>query len=295
MVLTDLGTGDKRPTTTGEDGLYQFVNIPPGNYKIDVEKAGFKHFTRQPVIVEVQQSVRIDVPMPLGDVSQNVEVTAQTPLLQTTTSSLGQVVQQRLTNELPLNGRNVFNLVTLAPSVVPQGQSMSNPTGANPFAWNNYQIGGAFAGESASYLDGAPLNNGYLNLPALIPTQDSIQEFKVQTNNLSSEWGRFAGGVVNLETKSGTNQLHGALYEYLRNKQLNANTFFNNFAGVARPAFTQNQFGGNAGGPLVIPHLYDGRNKTFWFFSMEGFRVRQGQSFVETVPTAAERTAISLI
>ncbi len=95
--------------------------------------------------------------------------------------------------------------------------------------------------------------------------------------------------MVNLETKSGTNQLHGALYEYLRNKQLNANTFFNNRAGVARPAFTQNQFGGNAGGPLVIPHLYDGRNKTFWFFSMEGFRVRQGQSFVETVPTAAQR------
>lgn len=290
VTLTDLGTGDKRQATTGEDGLYQFVNILPGNYKVDAEKPGFKHFTRQPVVVEVQQSVRIDIPMPLGDVSQNVEVTAQTPLLQTTTSSLGQVVQQRLTNELPLNGRNVFNLVTLAPSVVPQGQSMTNPTGSNPFAWNNYQIGGAFAGESASYLDGAPLNNGYLNLPALIPTQDSIQEFKVQTNNLSSEWGRFAGGVVNLDTKSGTNEFHGTLYEYLRNKLLNANTFFNNRAGIERPAFTQNQFGGNAGGPLVIPHLYDGRNKTFWFFSMEGFRVRQGQSFVLNVPTAAERT-----
>jgi hypothetical protein len=282
ITLTNIGTGEQRQTVTGDDGLYQFVNLIPGRYKIDATKAGFQHFTRQPITVDVAQAVRIDVTMALGEVSQTVEVTAETPLLQPQTSSLGQVVESRLTTELPLNGRNVFNLVTLAPSVVPQGQSMTNPTGTNPFAWNNYQIGGAFAGQSIEYLDGVPLNNGYLNLPSFIPTQDSIQEFKVQTNNLSPEWGRFAGGVVNLDTKSGSNGFHGEAYEFLRNKVLNANTFFNNEAGVGTPAFTQNQFGVNAGGP-IIP------NKTFWFFSYEGFRLRQGQSFVDTVPTPAER------
>ncbi|HXR77569.1 MAG TPA: carboxypeptidase regulatory-like domain-containing protein [Bryobacteraceae bacterium] len=290
VTLTSLSTEEKRQTTTGPDGRYQFVNLNPGSYGVAAEKSGFKRFSRQPIIVEVQQTVAIDIKMPVGAVTQTVEVTSASPLLQPETSSLGQVVGQRLTNNLPLNGRNVFNLVALAPSVIPQGGALSSPTGNNPFAWNNYQIGGAFAGQSASYLDGAPLNTGYLNLPSLIPTQSSVQEFKVQTNNLSPEWGRFAGGVVNLSTKSGGNQLHGELYEYFRNRILNANTFFDNEAGIERPAFTQNQFGGNAGGPLVIPHMYDGRNKTFWFFSLEGFRVRQGQSFVETVPTAAERT-----
>jgi hypothetical protein len=289
VTLTNLTTGEKRVTATDGAGLYQLVNLIPGSYKIDVEKPGFRHFTRQPVIVEVQQSVRIDIGMEVGEVSQSVNVTSETPLLQEQTSSLGQVVEQKLANDVPLNGRNVFNLMALAPSVIPQGQSMQNPTANNPFAWNNYQIGGAFANQGVEYLDGVPLNNGYLNLPTFIPTQDSIQEFKVQTNNLSPEWGRFAGGVVNLDTKNGTNGLHGEAYEFLRNKVLNANTFFNNQSGIGTPAFTQNQFGVNAGGPIVIPKIYDGRNKTFWFFSYEGFRLRQGQSFVDTVPTVAER------
>ena len=289
VTFTSLSTGEKRQATTRPDGRYQFVNLNPGTYGLSAEKSGFKRFSRQPIIIEVQQTVAIDIEMPVGAITQTVEVTSASPLLQPETSSLGQVVDQRLASNLPLNGRNVFNLVALAPSVVPQGGALSSPTGNNPFAWNNYQIGGAFAGQSATYLDGAPLNTGYLNLPSLIPTQSSIQEFKVQTNNLSPEWGRFAGGVVNLSTKSGGNQLHGELYEYFRNRLLNANTFFSNEAGIGRPTFTQNQFGGNASGPLVVPHVYDGRDKTFWFFNLEGFRVRQGQSFVETVPTAAER------
>jgi hypothetical protein len=139
-------------------------------------------------------------------------------------------------------------------------------------------------------LDGSPVNGSYINITALIPTQDSLQEFKVATNNLSPEYGRFAGGVVNFTTKSGSNELHGSAWEYLRNKELNANTFFNNAAGTPRGAFTQNQFGFNVGGPVYIPKILDGRNKTFFFVDYEGFRLRQGQSFTETVPTAAQRT-----
>jgi Carboxypeptidase regulatory-like domain/TonB dependent receptor len=295
VTLTNLGTSDKKIESTGADGLYSFVNILPAHYRIEVEKSGFKRTTRPEVIVEVGQTARIDLTMQVGDVTQSVEVTGETPQLQSETSSLGQVVEERKANELPLNGRNVFNLISLAPSVVPQGSAGGTPVGVNPFGWGNYQVNGSFGNESAQYLDGQPLNIGYINLPVVIPTQDSIQEFKVQTSNLGADWGKFSGGVINLSTKSGTNGLHGEAYEYLRNKVLNANDSFNKASELARgaknepPPFTQNQFGANGGGPLIVPHLYDGRDKTFWFFSWEGFRLRTGTVFPATVPTAAER------
>jgi Carboxypeptidase regulatory-like domain len=288
--LTNLGTNEKRTETTNADGLYSFLNLPPGQYSIEIQKAGFNRVLRSPITVQTETTTTINLALQVGNVSQTVEVTAQTPLLQTETSSLGQVVDQRKTNELPLNGRNPLNLVALVPSVVPQGGSMQNPNGTNPFAWGNYQIGGGMANQSMVWLDGAPVNGSYLNITALIPTQDSLQEFKVATSDLPPEYGRFAGGVVNFTTKSGTNEIHGGAWEFLRNKVLNANTFFNNKAGVPRPAFTQNQFGVNFGGPVYIPKLYNGKDKTFFFVDYEGFRLRQGQSFSETVPTAAERT-----
>jgi len=207
VVLTSLATSEKRTATTDDTGGYTFVNVLPGNYRVEVEKEGFKHFTRDPVVVQVNQSTRIDVSLQLGQVSQTVEVTAQTPLLQTTTADLGQVVGGRQVNELPLNGRNPMNLVALAPSVVPQGNSQGTPVGKNPFDYANYQIGGAITNQGAEYLDGVPLNNSYANNLSLIPTQDALQEFKVQTNNLNAEWGRFAGGVINFTTKAGTNQI----------------------------------------------------------------------------------------
>src|SRR5882757_1142176 len=287
VTLANLATSEKRVAQSGADGLYDFVNLLPGRYSIVAEKTGFKRITRPEVIVEVGQSVRIDVTLQVGDVNQTIEVTGETPLLQAETSSLGQVVEERKANELPLNGRNVFSLITLAPSVVPQGSAGGTPVGVNPFGWGNFQVNGSFGNESAEYLDGQPLNIGYINLPVVIPTQDSIQEFKVQTSNLGADWGKFSGGVINLSTKSGSNGLHGAAYEYLRNRVFDANDFFLNRDGVKRPPFTQNQFGANAGGPLYVPHVYNGRDKTFWFFSWEGFRLRTGTAFTTTVPTPA--------
>ena len=278
VALTNLGTAERRSAPTDNSGNYQFVSLVPGQYKIEVEQTGFRHFVREPVTVEVQSAVRIDVPMQVGDVNQVVEVTGQTPLLQTENASLGQVVESRKVLEMPLNGRNVFGLVALVAGVVPGGQSGTTPTGANPFAWGNYQIGGGQANQSAAFLDGAPLNTSYVNLTALVPTQDAIQEFRVQTNNLGPEFGRLAGGAINLTTKSGTNEFHGSTYEFFRNRVLNANTFFNNKAGVKRPAFSQNQYGASLGGPVL-------KDKTFFFFAWEGFRLRQGQSYVYSVPT----------
>src|SRR5215469_10443595 len=282
VTLTNLGTGERRSMQTGASGGYDFVNLVPGQYKVDVEKTGFRHFAREPITVEVQSAVRIDVPMQVGEMTQTVEVLAETPLLQTETASLGQIVDSRKVLESPLNGRNVYGLVALAPGVVPGGQSGTTPTGTNPFAWGNYQTGGGQSNESAAYIDGAPVNTAYDNLTSLVPPQDAIQEFRVQTNNLGPEFGRLAGGVINLTTKSGSNAFHGSLYEFLRNKVLNGNTFFNNSSGVARPAFTQNQFGGNVGGPIQ-------KDKTFFFLSYEDFQLRQGQSYTYTVPTDAQR------
>ena len=249
VTLTNKGTQDKRVQNTGAEGLFQFVNVNSGQYRLDIEKAGFKHFTRDPVVVEVQQDSHIVATLPVGQVSETVEVTAETPLLQVETSSLGQVVEQRKANELPLNGRNIFNLITISPAAVAQGGSGGTPVGQNPFSWGNYQVGGSFANQSAEYLDGQPLNIGYINLPIVIPTQDSIGEFKVQYNNLGAEWGKFSGGIMNFSTKSGTNAFHGEAYEFLRNKVLNSNEYFYKQSELASgasntpPPYVQNQYG----------------------------------------------------
>ena len=278
VTLLNSGTNERRSAQTDSGGNYQFVNLVPGRYQVEVVQSGFKRLTRRDILVEVQSTVRIDAALQVGEMGQVVEVKAESPMLQTETSSLGHVVQSRAVQQMPLNGRNVLNLVALAPGVIPNGQSMGNPTMTSNSAWGNYQIGGGIANQSAALLDGAPLNTGYNNAVQLVPAQDAIQEFRVQTNSVTAEFGRFGGGVVNLTSKSGTNDLHGSAYEFLRNRVLNSNTFFNNRSAVARPAFTQNQFGASAGGPVI-------RDKTFFFGSYEGFRLRQGNSVLRTVPS----------
>ena len=288
VTVINTGTGIHYRGLTNETGEYYVSNLPPGRYRIEVEKLGFKAVIQSGVILHVQDALEVNFEMTLGSASESVTVAGESFPLDTESSTVGTVVEQRKANELPLNGRNVFNLIVLAPSVIPQGTSTGTPVGVNPFGWNNYQVSGSFGNQSAEYLDGQPLNIGYINLPVLIPTQDSIQEFKVQTSNLGAEWGRFAGGVTNLSTKGGTNYFHGEAYEYLRNRIFNANDFFLNAAGKPRPPWVQNQFGAEAGGPLLLPN-YNGRNRTFWFASWEGFRLRIGEPYAATVPTPQER------
>jgi hypothetical protein len=289
VTLSNLSTGEKRTAPSGDDGHFTFVNLYQGNYRVDIEKNGFKHFARTSVIVEVQQETRVDAALTVGQVTETVEVTSQIPLLQTESSSLGQVVEQRKADELPLNGRNIFNLITVSPAAVAQGGSGGSPVGQNPFSWGNYQIGGSFANQGAQYLDGQPLNIGYINLPIIIPTQDSVGEFKVQYNNLGAEWGKFSGGVVNLSTKSGSNAFHGSGYEYFRNKVLNANEYFNKQTEIGNgqpneaPPWTQNQYGFQVGGPVI-------KDKTFFYVSWEQYRQRTGSPFTTTIPQPAMLT-----
>jgi carboxypeptidase family protein/TonB-dependent receptor-like protein len=285
VTLTNTGTQEKHTQVTGGQGSYQFVNVIPGEYRLDIEKSGFKHFGRTNVTVQVQQDTHIDASLTVGQVSETVEVTSDAPLLQAETSSLGQVVDERKADELPLNGRNIFNLITISPAAVAQGGSGGSPVGQNPFSWGNYQVGGSFANQGAEYLDGQPLNIGYINLPIIIPTQDSIGEYKVQYNNLGAEWGKFSGGIVNLSTKSGTNNWHGSVYEFFRNKVLNANEYFNKRnelrAGKKNeaPPWSQNQYGFQVGGPVI-------KDKTFFYTSWEQYRQRTGSPFTTTVPAA---------
>jgi hypothetical protein len=278
VTLTSTDTDAKQTFTTDQNGLYSFVNLSPGVYTVEVDKTGFKRFKRDAVRVEVQQNDRIDAAMQVGAATQTVEVTAETPLLQTENASLGQVIDTRKTNETPLNGRNVFNLITLSPAAIAQGGSGGSQVGQNPFSWGNYQVGGSFGNESAEYVDGQPVNIGYINLPILIPDQDAISEFKVQYNNLGPEWGRFSGGIVNLSTKAGSNTFHGELYEFLRNKDLNSRPYF----ATTNPPYVQNQFGGTFGGPVI-------KDKTFFFFAYDGYRQRASAVFTTTVPTVGER------
>src|SRR6266481_2082979 len=288
VAVINTGTGIHYGGMTNETGEYYVSNLPPGRYRIEVEKIGFKAVIQSGILLHVQDAVEVNFEMTLGSASESVTVAGESSPLDTESSTVGTVVEQRKANELPLNGRNVFNLIVLAPSVIPQGSSTGTPVGVNPFGWGNYQVSGSFGNQSAEYLDGQPLNIGYINLPVLIPTQDSIQEFKVQTSNLGAEWGRFAGGVINLTTKGGTNFFHGEVYEYLRNRVFNANNYFLNAAGKPRPPWVQNQFGAEVGGPLPLPYS-NRRNRTFWFTSWEGFRLRTGEPFTATVPTTAER------
>lgn len=287
VTLTNIGTAERKTATSSGGGDYQFVNLIPGNYRLEVENRGFKRYSRGPIRVDVESAVRIDAEMQLGDVAEVLTVSGQTPLLQTQTASIGNLVEGRVVEDMPLNGRNPFNLVELAPGVIPQGSTSGAPLGnqaggtyTNDTGWGNYQIGGGMANQSAFYLDGVPLNTVNANSPGIVPVQDAIQEFRVDTNAISAEFGRYSGGVVNMATKSGTNEFHGTAYEYLRNKLLNANNFFNNRSGVARNAFTQNQYGAAGGGPVV-------KDKFFFFVSWENFGLRNGLPTLTTVPTAA--------
>ena len=281
VALTNTGTQERRQLQTDDTGGYQFLNLLPGSYRVTVELQGFKRATRGPVEVTVSSALRADVAMEIGDVNQSVEVQAVAALLQTENSNLSQAVSGRAVQELPVNGRNILNLMALVPGVVPQGSTEGNAlTGKNVFAAGNYQVGGGMANQAASYFDGVPMNSGVGNLTILAPSPDVVSDFRVQTNSNNAEYGRYSGGVVNISSKSGTNQFHGSAYEFLRNRALNANNFFANANGLGRPAFTQNQFGATLGGPVK-------KDKLFFFAGYEGYRQREGATFLTTVPQVA--------
>ncbi len=282
VTIRNEGTSFTQSTTTSASGTYVFTPLRIGTYTVEVEKEGFKRQRRAGLELNIQQQLVADVALSVGEVSSEVEVTAAAPVLQTESGSVGQVVGSQEINDLPLNGRNYTFLARLVPGATvgqPEGRGLNangwfTANGTRP-AQNNYMLDGIDNNTNdVDFLSGA----AYVVKPPI----DAIGEFKLQTNSFSAEFGRAGGAVLNATLKSGTNEIHGSAWEFLRNDKLDATDFFLNKAGQPKGAFKQNQFGATAGGPIL-------KNKTFWFVDYEGTRIRQAVPLTgNTVPTAAE-------
>src|SRR5882724_4814270 len=282
VTVRDEGTSRSQTNTTSASGEYVFTPVKIGTYTIEVENAGFKKERRTGLTVNIQQQVVADFSLSVGDVTSEIEVTAAVPLLQTESGSVGHVIEGKTINDLPLNGRNYTFLARLVPGATvgqPEGRGLNangwfTANGTRP-AQNNYMLDGIDNNTNdVDFLSGA----AYVVKPPI----DAIGEFRLQTNSFSAEFGRAGGAVLNATLKSGTNQIHGSAWEFLRNDKLDATDFFLNAASQKKGAFKQNQFGATAGGPVI-------KNKTFWFVDYEGTRIRQAVPLTgNTVPTAAQ-------
>jgi hypothetical protein len=292
ITAQNVDTGLKRETQSNEHGLYAMPGLAPGNYRINIQKDGFKPLNQSGVQLQVAQVARLDFVLDVGAVSESVEVTAQAPLLAQETSSLGQVIDNAEIVNIPINGRSSFRLLQLTPSVLtsPSGSGMFGDIAVNQGDETRFSINGGRYNQNEVLIDGVPSTAGSGNSLTTVPSVDATQEFKVQSSNMSAEWGRFGGGVLNVSTKSGTNQVHGSVFHFVRNSAFDANEFFNKTAGRDIPPFRLNQFGFAAGGPVWLGKLYDGRNRTFVFGDYQGTRWRRGDVFIGTLPTALERT-----
>jgi hypothetical protein len=282
VSLLNIDTNVSQDTQSDSAGEFIFTPVRIGNYTVRVAMPGFATAVRPGLVLNVQQRMRVDFSLALGAVDQSVEIHAESPLLETGTSSIGQVVQNKSILELPLNGRDYQQLAVLTAGTA--------PTGGQSRGTADFSANGSRPLNNNFLLDGVDNNSYVLDLQSfssqsVSPSIDALQEFKVQNNNFSAEFGRYGGAVINATIKSGTNELHGTAFEFLRNNVLDANNFFNNIAGRSLPAFRQNQFGGTAGGPLI-------RNKLFLFSSYQGTRVAQGVTSVSTVPAQSELNGI---
>lgn len=287
VILTDEATAGATTQVAGADGLARFVSVKPSVYSVAATQPGFKRTARQHVTVNVAESVTLNLTLELGSVNETVEVTGAPPVLQTERGELGQVIGRQQIIDLPLNGRNAISLAGLTSGVIP-GPAFSD----GPLNLANISVNGGRGGATEILQDGAPAtvpeNSPGTFATATLPSVERVQEFKVQTNSFSAEFGRTTGGVINLVVKSGTNQFHGSVYEYSRNSKLDSNDWFQNRAGRKLGVFQRNQYGFTFGGPVLIPGLYNGKNRTFVFGGYEGQRQRNQQTSTVTIPSTAE-------
>ena len=266
--------------TTGQDGFYSAPQLAPGAYTITVTSTGFNRLVRTGVIVRVNDRLRLDLTLQVGTVAETVNVRESTPLLQAEDATAGQVVENQRITELPLNGRNWLQLATLAPATVTYTNTVDGGTGNSQAVLMN--LGGTRTNQNNYLLNGTD-NTVFVSSGGAVvyPPVDSLQEFKVQTNNYTADTGRLAGAVINATIRSGSNEWHGSAYEFLRNRVLNARNFFAR-PGQSKPQFTRNQFGASIGGPFV-------RNRLFFFLNYEGNRQRQDQIVSRQVFTDAQK------
>ena len=281
VTITHEGQAFTLTTVTRDDGTYIFTPIRTGAYSVDVEFPGFKKGVRRGITVGIQQQAVVDFTLQAGGVSEEVLVTADSPLLQTTSGTIGETLKAETIENLPINGRDYTVLARLTAGVVPpqpgaRAPLMFSANGVRP-AQNNYLLDG---------IDNNNSNVDFLSGVAYVvkPPIDAVDEVKILTSSFSAEYGRAGGAVLNATLKSGSNKLRGTVWEFHRNSALYANDFFAERAGVPKGDFLSNQFGITAGGPVV-------RSKTFWFVDYEGSPTKQARTWVRTVPTDLERNS----
>ena len=298
VTIRDENRGTSSTFVTDGTGSYTAPFLAPGTYTVEVGVTGFKKWVRTGVVLQVNQRARVDVTLDVGGIEETTTVVASAPLLRTESSEVGTVIEERAIKELPLNGRNFATLVYLTPGITP-GQSGENLSGAstfNPRGASNFNALGHQANANAWLIDGIDNNEYTFNTVIIAPSVEQVREFKVLSGVFSAEFGRGAG-VVSVATKSGSNVLHGTVFEYLRDDASDARNFFVRKVALAggglrvdpKPPLNRHQFGGAVGGALVIPGVYDGHSRTFFFADYAGLREKRGQVFVNTVPTAQTR------
>jgi hypothetical protein len=280
----NTGTNVVAGSVTDGAGQYTIPFLKPGSYNLVVEVTGFKKFVREGLSLSVGDTIEVDVPLQVGAVSEQLTVTGEAPLLDTAKADRGTLVDERTVVEMPLNGRNPFMLAKIAAGVNFNGTVIYQ----RPFdngAIAQWTINGGLQSSNEFLLDGTPNNAqaGSNNL-AYVPPVDAVQEFKIQTNSFDAQYGHTSGGIVNVSLKSGTNSLHGTAYEFARRKAWDANSFQNNAVGAPKGEHYLDQYGGQISGPVYIPKIYDGRNKSFFMFVYERYRENTPRPFTLSVP-----------
>jgi hypothetical protein len=283
VTLLNEATGISRDAVTNDSGDYNFVEVAPGTYTVQFELTGFKKNVQKSVIVDVNQVVTLNSTLQIGGSQETVEVTSEAPQVDTTSTQLGAVINDRSVNELPLNTRDTYQFLQLQPGVQSQLGSSNGALFAGADDAGSVSVNGGRTRANNFNVNGGDANDQFVNTPTIQPTPDAVEEFRVITNTFDAEYGRNSGSVVNVITKSGGNTFHGNLYEYFRNTVLDAR----GYPAPSTPQLNQNQFGGTFGGPVK-------KDRTFFFLSYEGRRVRAGTvGDLLNVPTAAERNAVS--
>jgi hypothetical protein len=283
VTATNVETQLVRTATTNSAGRYALLRIPPGTYTVSVEHAGFKHLEYPGIQVQVGDRITLNVPLQIGQVSDSVSVVAEAPLVRTEDAQTGEVIDNRMIQSLPQLNRDPLALIRLAGNVQGDGDRAT--------AGNTLRINGGRTQGIDYFVDGVTVGTGMGHgVSYNTPTTEAVAEFRVITNGISAEYGRISGGAVELVTKAGTNALHGQLFEYDKNRAFNSNSWRNNKEGKGKDNFQENLYGGAVGGPVIIPKIYNGKDKTFFFFNYEGYKFRQGGALqYGSVPTQAMR------
>ncbi|MCC7173892.1 MAG: TonB-dependent receptor [Bryobacterales bacterium] len=285
VTLVNDGTKFTRSVVTNQSGQYVAYAFPPGMITISVEQPGFQRLVRGGVQLTAADTLTVDLLLQVGNVQQTIEVTGAAPLLQTQTASVSTLVDNQRILEIPLLGRSFTQLLQLMPGAIPSSPGMQAGGTYGMRSNSGISISGSQGGNNSYLIDGIFNRGLWLNNLVIVPPIDSIQEVRVMASNFSAEYGAAAGAVTVAQSKSGSNQFHGSLYEFLRNDKFDANGFFNNRASARKPAFRRNEFGGTVGGPIR-------HDKTFFFTDYQGIRLRQPTTTVSTIPTLARQAMV---